>query len=187
MAAVKRLLIPFLAIGVVLGVGYKGFGWENNFKSESISNFLNLASTAPVPHPETWQVFENYLAFLGTHNLAGMRSLSHQISPACSDPSREAECFALMDNVYEISRSLEPSDFKYLEEDDRQAIMHTDGPIVAILFFTKEADGALKILGLSFCRESGEGTSPCVEKNPSLRDLDNNGWWDSVESLFYDN
>ena len=188
-SGINLILIPLLALGVVVTIGYKGFGWENSLKSleekEIVRNITEFVTPKPPKH-EAWQVFENYLEFARTHNLDGIKSLSHQISATCLDETRTEECFALMDNLYNIASTLRQSDFRYIEEDSRQIIMSTDGPVVAILFFTKDLTGTPKVLGLRFCIESGEvGTEPCVEIDPAKRDLDENGWWDKVESLFY--
>ena len=180
------ILIILLAIGVVLVLGYRGFGWENNFKDKEIVRVIDSFVTTETPSSEAWRVFENYLAFARAHNLAGVKSLSHQTSVACSNPTKGEECFALMDNVYEIASPFKQSDFKHVQADERQIIMFTDGPVVAILYFTKDSGGVPKVLGLRFCLEDETGPGSCVETDPSQRDLDNNGWWDSVESLFYD-
>lgn len=91
-----------------------------------------------------------------------------------------------MDNVYEILSPFKQSDFKHIEEDERQIIMFTDGPVVAILYFTRDRSGVTKVLGLRFCLENETEPGSCVETDPRERDQNNNGWWDSVESLFYD-
>ena len=132
---------------------------------------------------EAWEVFENYLEFARTHNLTGIRSLSHQISSTCLDSSKEAECFALMDNVYSIGSLFVESDFKYVYYDNRQIVMFTDGPTVAILYLTIDGMGALKVLSMTFCYDTAE--EKCAEADSIKRDLDGNGWWDSVEDLFY--
>lgn len=182
----SNVLIPFLAIGVVFALGYKGFGWENNLKKNAAVRTVNSFVTSEAIEHEAWRVFENYLKFARLHNLAGVKSLSHQISATCNDPLRIEECFALMDNVYGILSPFQQSDFRHIEEDNRQIVMYTDGPVVAILFFTKDLDGALKVLGLRFCLEvEDEGAEPCVEADQIRGDQDGNGWWDSVESLFY--
>ncbi|MEX2013604.1 MAG: hypothetical protein WD897_01670 [Parcubacteria group bacterium] len=181
----NSLLIILLAVSVVGILGYRGFGWENNFKDKEIVRVIDSFVTPETPSSEAWQVFESYLVFLRTHNLAGVRSLSHQTSTACSDPTEGEACLALMDNVYEIASPFKQSDFKHIQADERQIIMFTDGPVVAMLYFTRDSSGVPKVLGLKFCLEDETGLESCVETDPSRRDLDNNGWWDSVESLFY--
>jgi len=175
------VLIPLLAVSVVVFLGYKGFGWENSFKA---------VSNLPLPWQEgskreAWMTFQNYLEFARTHNLSGIRSLSHQISAACNDQSREEECFALMDSVYAFASQLELGAFQRIQMDERQIIMFTDGPAVAILYFTRDANGTPKVLGLRFCLEDETAQGKCVEIDSIKHDENNNGWWDSVESLFY--
>lgn len=182
----KRLhiLISLLAIGVVLALGYEGFGWKNNSQNKDFNKILNSFNNVSLsPKEEAWQVFQNYLEFARIHNLSGIRSISHQISPTCNDPSKEKECFTLMDNVYNIASSFELKTFTHIETDEKQAVLYTDGPLVTIIFFTK-IDG-LKVLGMRFCVDDPKSSKPCVETDPVLRDQNNNGWWDDVESLFY--
>lgn len=179
------VLIPFLAIGVVFWLGYQGFGWDNSLKGTEIDNILATFSVPDTLKREAWTTFENYLAFARTHNLSDIKSLSYQISATCSDPSKEKACFALMDSVYAIASPFELTDFKHIQADERQIIMYTDGPTVAILYFIRDEHGAPKVLGMRFCLEDKTTTGKCVETDPSQRDRNGNGWWDSVESLFY--
>ncbi|KKU21202.1 MAG: hypothetical protein UX31_C0020G0008 [Candidatus Nomurabacteria bacterium GW2011_GWA1_46_11] len=175
------VLIPLLAVSVVVFLGYKGFGWENSFQTV----FGSSLPWQEESKREAWTTFQNYLEFARTHNLSGIRSLSHQISATCSDQSREEECFALMDSVHAFASQLEFGEFKHIQMDERQIIMFTDGPTVAILYFTRDNNGAPKVLGLRFCLEDEAVLDSCVETDPAKRDRDGNGWWDSVESLFY--
>ncbi|MEK9171753.1 MAG: hypothetical protein AAB782_00755 [Patescibacteria group bacterium] len=181
----NSILIPLLAIGVVFLLGYKGFGWENSLKDTEIANIITTLSTTDRDMREAWTTFENYLEFARAHNLSGIRSLSHQISATCNDPSREKECFALMDSVYAFASQFKLGDFKHIQSDERQVIMFTDGPTVAILYFTKDERGSLKVLGMRFCLEDETVQKKCVDTDSIKHDENNNGWWDSVESLFY--
>jgi len=193
MSKQSGILISLLAISVVFLLGYRGFGWENSFKGDKeVTSITTTLGISDLPRHEqgelereAWQVFQNYLEFARTHNLAGIRSLSHQISSACSDPSKEGECFALMDSVYAIASPLKLSEFKYVQVDKRQIIMYTDAPTVAILYFTKDDTGATKMLGLRFCFEDKSALGSCVKTDSVKEDKDGDGWWDSVESLFY--
>lgn len=133
---------------------------------------------------EAWKTFGDYLEYARTGNIDGVRSLSHQVSSVCSDPSRENECLSAMENVYAIAGEFEVSDFKNVTFDDKQILLYTDGPERTILYFTRTDTGAPRVLGIQFCLEL-EGTDKCVETDPSLRDTDGNGWWDRVEALFY--
>ena len=133
---------------------------------------------------ESWTTFEKYLEFAKTHDLNGIRNLSHQISDTCNDPLREKECFALMDSVYSFASLFKQNDFNHILVDERQIIMYTDGPTVAMLYFTRN-NGPIKVLGMRFCLEDETSPNSCVETDPLKRDLDSNSWWDDVESLFY--
>jgi len=168
----NNILIPLLAISVVFLLGYNGFGWEKSLKDRGVAI-------------EAWQVFENYVEFARMHNLAGIRSLSYQISDTCNNPTQEEECFALMDSVHAITSDFKISEFKNILSDERQIIMFTDGPVVAILYFTRGEDGVPKILGLRFCVEDDVESNSCVETDKNLLDENGNGWWDNLESLFY--
>jgi len=181
----NKILIPLLAICVVLFIGYEGFGWKNSFVGEEIEGITNTITVSDPTKREAWTTFEQYLEFAKTHDMAGIRSLSHQISETCRDISREAECFVLMDSVYNIAGGFKLSDFKHIQADERQIIMYTDGPTVVILFFTRDQSGTPKVLGMRLCLEDKTSLGSCVENDPDKRDLDHNGWWDSVETLFY--
>lgn len=133
---------------------------------------------------KAWSVFENYLNFAHNHDISGVQSLSYQISDTCKNPESETACFGLMDSLYEIASPLKRSEFTHIQSDERQIVMFTDGPVVVILYFIRKG-GAPKILGLSYCIENEDEMGQCVETDPVLRDEDNNGWWDSVERLFY--
>ncbi|MBI2086666.1 MAG: hypothetical protein HYT69_00600 [Candidatus Zambryskibacteria bacterium] len=136
---------------------------------------------------EAWTVFEKYLEFAKSHDLEGIKSLSHQISDTCNNPARETECFALMDSVYAIASPLKSSDFKHIVSDEHQIVMYTDGPTVAVLYFTRDKIGALKVLGLSLCFEDETSVGSCIKTDSIKQDRDSDGWWDSVEALFYEN
>ena len=176
------VLIPLLAISVVVLLGYKGFGWEKNSFQATFDLLLPWQEESK---RGAWTTFENYLEFARAHNLAGVKSLSYQISTTCSDATKIEECFALMDSVYEIAKDFKQSDFRHVEEDGRQIVTYTDGPLVAILFFTKDLGGIPKVLSLRFCLENGTSQEKCIEAGSMRHDEDGDGWWDSVESLFY--
>lgn len=134
---------------------------------------------------EAWSTFENYLAYAKNHDLTGIKSLSHQISPACADPSRQSECFALMDSVYAFTYTFEENMFSHSESDEWQIILYTDGPARSFLYFTRTETGEPKVLGLRFCTDEASIGFDCTSINANRADSDNDGWWDSVESLFY--
>lgn len=145
---------------------------------------LTVPGNEVILSAEAWAVFQNYLQFAKTHDLSGIRSLSHQISATCNDPAKEKECFALMDSVYSFASSYKLNDFNHIQADEHQIIMYTDGPTVAILYFTRNGD-AIKVLGMRFCFEDENTIGTCVKTDSIKNDSNGNGWWDSVESLFY--
>ena len=183
--AIISLLIPLIAISVVFLLGYRGFGWEKDFKNKEVIGLMNFFFIPDPLNLKAWQVFENYLKFAKTHDLAGLRNLSYQISPTCNDHTKEQECNALMDSVYFFASNFKISDFTHFMSDERQIVMYTDGPTVAILFFTRDEAGTPKVLGMRFCFEDETVVGTCVDINLFKRDLNGNGWWDNVESLFY--
>lgn len=138
-------------------------------------------------------VFSQYRAFARDLNIEGIKSLSHQISPACSDPARIKECENLMASVYYFTQDFKEEDFKHVYFDDRQIVMFTDflpneespdaEPIRYVLFFTRSS-GSPKLLGIKFCLPDDTNPQECFETDPAKRDADNNGWWDQVESFF---
>lgn len=151
------------------------------------------ASSAAVG-AEAFDTFKRYIAFAGQRNIEGVKSLSHQVSGACSDPDRLPECEGLMDSVYYFGQVFKEDDFKHVFYDDRQIVMLTDfikldhpdfgdSPVKLALFFTRLEDGSPRVLGIKFCAPGGEESS-CFQTDPSKRDSDQNGWWDQVEALF---
>ncbi len=155
--------------------------------SFSLPSFKILPANDAAVTAEAWMVFEKYLEFAKNHDLPGLRSLSHQISATCNDPAKENDCFALMDSVYSFAGNLKLSEFKHIQSDERQIIMYTDGPAVAMLYFTRNKNDIndIKVLGMRFCFEDEQTVGTCVKTDSIKHDVNGNGWWDSVESLFY--
>lgn len=181
----KSVAIALVAIITVFVLGYQGFGWEKFVKSEAIIKLGISFSANDKIKLESWNVFQKYIKLAKAHDIEGLRALSHQISDTCNDNSKRAECNNLMDNVYTLSSSFELSDFKHIETDDKQIVLYTDGPTVVTLFFTREDRRNIKVLGMRFCFEDPETKRPCVDAGALRLDSDGNGWWDEVESLFY--
>lgn len=189
------IIVVLLAVGVIFFISTNTFDFKKLSTPEQNealdpTPFFHLPSfkvplleKAPISE-EAWDVFQSYLEYAKAHDLAGVISLSHQLSDICNDPEKEPECFALMDNVYEIASPLQASEFKHIQSDERQIIMSTDGPVVAILFFTIDPSGSPKVLGLGFCLEDDSLAEKCVQTDPAKRDKNNNGWWDAVEAHF---
>lgn len=168
----KKEILVFIALVVIGAIAALGAS-----KLEDRNSPENISLAA-------WSTFDVYVEAARTHDLASLTTVSHQLSPACLDATREVECFALMDSVYSIASSLDKTGFKYVETDSKQIVMWTDGPGVAILYFTREGRNAPKVLGLQFCLEIEAG-DPCVERETLKNDGDEDGWWDKTEELFY--
>ncbi len=169
-----------------IGEPLPGRGSSISLPSFSLPFLKILPANDAVVNAEAWIVFETYLEFARTHNLDGVKSLSYQISAACQDLARESECLTLMDSVYAFGSTLKKEDFNHVYYDNRQVILSTDAPAVAILYFTRDEKGVLKMLGLRFCFEDENAPGSCA-RNMTKNDTDGNGWWDSTESLFTHN
>ena len=157
---------------------------------------LNLRQEVSLPQTvedEAWRVFEDYREAAKAHDLEKIKTLSHQVSPACSDPARIDECKNLMDTAYLATRDFWKSDFKHIFHDERQIVMMTDQfsgenntKAQVIVFFTRTSAGEPKMLSMKLCfKVSAATTGGCFDPSPLTRDKDRNGWWDEVEARFY--
>jgi len=171
---------------------------------------LSLPSLGNPLAEMAWQTFEKYQRSAGTHDLATLRTLSHQISETCNNPKLEEECFALMDNVYAIGSEFKQADFTNIWSNDKQIILATNyaemgdassglrGLIRSVIYFTI-VDSEPRVLSFNnfdgaFILSSGESEEEIRESLMGLvqstdeeitRDTDGDGWWDSVEEFFY--
>lgn len=140
---------------------------------------------------EAWATFQDYLTAAKNNDLEMVKVLSYQISPACADEARRAECNDLMQGVAVIGQSLEQSDFKNVAYDDKQIVLSTDyiggsneAPSTKIaLFFVRTTSGDPQVLSIKYCFTE-ESDLSCVNTDTATRDANKNGWWDSVEALF---
>lgn len=141
---------------------------------------------------EAWTTFQAYLDAARAHDLAKLSAFSHQLSPACADPARIEECYGLMDSLVFFAQDLKQADFTNVASDARQTILSTDyllmegseDPIKSVIYFTREASGGHRVLGIRFCFGNSGAEGDCVETRAGERDQDGNGWWDDVETLF---
>lgn len=159
-------------IAVAASLGIVGFFfWSNLFPpivSESVS-----ALTRPLPTTEeasastlAWGTWENYLKAANAHDLAQVKALSYQLSPACSDPKRESECFVLMDSVYFFAKDFKQADFKNIKTDGRQMVLYSSGPEMKFIYFIRETFGQWKVSSLKFCYTSQDKLGDtCVTEN----------------------
>jgi len=166
----------------------RGVTNEDERASTTIPTLLPVSLSLELPPignqnlaKEAWTTFQNYLAAAKAHDLPAIKRLSHQISPTCADPKKEADCFALMDSVYYFSAGFKAEQFKYVESDSKQTVIYTDGPDRAFIYFSR-VEGELKVLAIRVCSE--DETNICIKDNIDKRDTDKDGWWNSTESLF---
>ncbi len=148
-----------------------------------------------------WSTFEDYLAAAKAHDIVKLKSLSYQLSAVCQDALEDdAEedlkgCIELMDSVSFIARNFRQEDFLNVASDDKQIIMSTnylgsEGGGVGtktVLYFVRAEDGRPKVLGIRFCYGDESDSEQCVRTRPDTRDMDKDGWWDDVETLFKSN
>lgn len=190
----KTRLIVILALMVVVVFLLLGTDAPKKItlanKTLALPNFSLTSLKLPffnnnAPSSAEWNTFEKYLAFAQSRDLEGLKSLSHQISPSCSDPSQREQCNKLMDSVSNLKNIFIESDFKNSVSDSKQTILYTDGPNRAFLYFTKTESGEIKVLGMRLCIDNGPDDLTCVDKNATQTDSDLDGWWNSTEALFY--
>jgi len=169
-----------------------------NFSSDTQITIPKLNLKDSIVGASAWQIFGDYRDAAQNHNLVKIKELSHQLSLTCSDKSKEIECFAIMDGFYESTKDFKITDFTNTIYDDKQIISYTEyksegldeaskerfGRI--LMYFTRDSSGSPRLLNIRFCSTDDLNTpDDCVEKDPNKRDLDNNGWWDTLENLFY--
>ena len=196
-----------IAVVLALVVVFGAFFGESLFNKEggvSLEESLRSPSPSlslPVPiirapdfssagvETEAWGVFQDYLKSAKAHDLEKLSSLSYQLSPACSDPARQEECYNLMNSVYNIAQGFRQYDFSKVLYDDKQVALVTEykkigdrEPLQMAIIFVREND-MLKVLSIQFCVESSSG-EPCFLAENLKRDSDQDGLWDNVEDLF---
>ncbi|MEX0919294.1 MAG: hypothetical protein WDZ64_00910 [Parcubacteria group bacterium] len=204
--------IVLLSLAVVLVIYLAGSGVSSETpKTPSVENEYSLSLpnlnfnmlsfdniSEPIIHDHLWNTFENYLLSARTHDLETVRSYSYQLSETCLNPDTLEQCYELMDEVYAFGSALDKSDFTNLIYDERQAVLYSDyAPEIdresetewfdrTLIYFAKDETDEFKLLALRVCSTSNPDTPDnCINTNIDTRDIDNNGWWDSLEALFY--
>ncbi len=184
-----KILIPLIAIGVVIGIGHQTLGFDKLIKDLHVNSLTQRAPTitanAEAVRDQAWNTLTQYLTFAKAHDITGIRAISHQVSPTCSDTNMLEECNKIMDSVALIGSYLNKDTFTQVVGDDKQIIIYTEGPDRVFLYFTRDTTGSPKVLGMRFCRDDETIGFLCPSVNASITDSNENGWWDSVESLFY--
>ena len=89
-----------------------------------------------------------------------------------------------MDNVYALASNFKKEDFSQVLSDDKQTILHTTGDQNINIYFVRSKDKKLKILGIRFCFKDEYIENVCVRDEEYKNDLDKDGWWDSLQTLF---
>jgi len=204
-------VIVLIALGYILFLNVDNFNIKGNYStstpSESIplpdfSNGLNIPKLSlkdSIVGAEAWQAFDDYRKAAHDHNLEEIKKLSYQLSDTCKNKQTESDCFAIMDGLYEATKDFKIADFTNTIFDDKQIISYTDYQKEApeegssedrfgrtLIYFIKSPTGSPLILSIKFCSTNDlEMPDHCVEPDPSKRDLDNDGWWDSLQNIFY--
>lgn len=162
----NKVLIPFLAIGAVLYIGYKDFGFDKYVGGLFLQNpsfIIAVAETDSKKIKEaSWQVLETYISYVKNHDLEGTRRLSYKLSDTCKDESKIQECYGLMDSVYNILSQFKKDDFKNVLWNANKIILFTDiqdGMRMA-LFFSRSENGP-KIAGMKICQSDDSSPDEC--------------------------
>ena len=79
--------------------------------------------------------------------------------------------------------SLSPFDgfFKLIDASSTEATSTTEASLKAL---TKDTDGDTAPDAVETCTDPG-APADCVKTDPNKKDSNGNGWWDSIEALFY--
>lgn len=146
-----------------------------------------------------WTTFEKYVAFAKAHDIQGIKSLSRELSPTCSDPSKVKDCNLLMDDIAAVGAIFSEKDFTHILYDDKQIILSTDfkredysqlrGYTRTVIYFTRNAEGNPLITGFGptqgrYLAKLSKQTDTELEKALTLRlvDTDKDGLPDFVEA-----
>lgn len=144
---------------------------------------------------EAFAVFGQYIDAAKMHDSERLKTLSYQVSPACSDPEKKSECIELMDSAVFFLERFKREDFTKVYADKKQIVLLTDyrsaselenervDDLRYALFFVREAEP--KVLGFRFCfRDTEDPAQKCFDTKTLKRDRNNNDWWDELEKLF---
>jgi len=171
-------------------------------------------STSQALENEAWSVFQNYLTAAKNHDLATLTNLSYQLSATCKDPSQQAACFQKMDAAYTAAKDYQEKDFTHILSDNKQIILYTDWGQVynsdvtidsrILIYFTRTSAGTPQLLSFNPSQaiytnhvdtngktltqaqiDSLVASAEQTDNSALQKDSDNNGWWDSIQQLFY--
>lgn len=133
------------------------------------------------PKDAAWNLFQKYLEYNKTRNLAGIKSVVYKIAPVCEDPKTRIDCEARMGAAYSYGNAFKKSDFVHFWSDEKQAILATDfwiennkdmnliGRFRSIIFFLKDEAGNLKMLSFSPTQGGATGRGEASEEELTAR------------------
>ena len=147
---------------------------------------------------QAWTVLQTYLNFAHTHNLPGLKTVSYQLSEACTDPKQIDDCYKLMDTVYVFGSQFKEADFKNMWADSKQIILFTDlvkdtsdpesiGYTRGVIYFTRDSSG-IKLLSFNpaygdYVSTKGKDAATVEQQLQALlKDTDQDGLLDADES-----
>jgi len=204
-------IIVLVALGYVLFLNIDNLNIKGNYSTSTPSGSVSLpdfSNSLNIPKLNlkdsivgggAWQAFDEYRKAAHNHNLEEIKRLSYQLSETCKNKETESDCFAIMDGLYEATKDFKITDFTNTIFDDKQIISYTDYHKEAreegstedrfgrtLIYFIKSSTGSPLILSIRFCSTNDlKVPDDCVEPDPAKRDLDNDGWWDSLQNIFY--
>lgn len=168
--------------------------------TDSNSN-IPATQTGNIPN-RAWATFEKYIEYARTHNIEGVRSLSHKFNGTCSKAKEseemEKKCFAILDSVYETGISMNKSDYSNVAFDSKQIILSTNPKKTDsadkveitknLIYFTISTNNEIKLLALELGRSftvkkaglTNAELNLAVEER--IKDSDNDGIENAVES-----
>jgi hypothetical protein len=152
----KEIILAGAILLLVLAIfGIKKFGIDINMPF----NIGKFASKEEGLTEKAWNTFDQYMNFAKENDIEGVRSLSYQLGPVCSDPARVEECKGLLNGVYELGQEIKKEKFTNIISDKKQVILYGEyeryedadiiGHLRSIIYFTRDENGDLKLLSFN--------------------------------------
>ena len=103
----------------------------NDNKQETINDGQGVMNeavgvSAVLTKEDLWKIWIRYLGFAKEKNIEGIKSISYQVSEACTKPELKGECEEKMTAVYTAGSVLRKEDFNNISADSKQAILRTN-------------------------------------------------------------
>ncbi len=111
----KNKILILAGVVIILG----GLYWTNTRTSQKPEEAAQIKDSA-------WNVFEQYLSDLKAHNLTDLKTITYKLSGTCTDSTKTAECFGLMDKAYNAIKDFSKDEFIQVSFDSKQIILSTD-------------------------------------------------------------